>query len=111
MMDLTQIFGVEVKSTQPTKQEKAALQLMELRAKTASIKKSLPDWVKDGLVPPKRHPSPPAAVETKNWLSLLISMLAKMLCKSVACRSRSRIPSRLSASHSTAQVAAGGARE
>ncbi len=26
----------------------------------------LPDWVKEGLVPPKRKPSPPAAVLTEN---------------------------------------------
>ncbi len=59
------IFGAEVKSTLLSRQEKAALQLMELRAKTASIKKTLPDWVKEGLVPSKRNPSPPAAVLTE----------------------------------------------
>jgi hypothetical protein len=42
------------------------LQLMELRAKTASIRQSLPDWVRNGLVPPKRNPSPLAVVITEN---------------------------------------------
>jgi hypothetical protein len=60
------IFGAEVKSTLLSRQEKVALQLMELRAKTASIRQSLPDWVKEGLVPPKRNPSPHAAVLTEN---------------------------------------------
>ena len=43
-------------------EEKSALQLMELRAKTARIRQSLPEWVKNGLVPPRlnRKPSPPA---------------------------------------------------
>jgi hypothetical protein len=56
-----------VKSTRLRRQEKAALQLMELRAKTASIRKSLPDWVKEGRIPPKRNPLPPAAVLTENF--------------------------------------------
>jgi hypothetical protein len=60
------IFGVEVKSTLLSRQEKAALQLMELREKTASIRQSLPDWVKNGLVPPKRNPSPLATVLQEN---------------------------------------------
>ncbi len=57
------IYGLEVKTSLLSREEKSALQLMELRAKTARIRQSLPEWVKNGLVPPRltRKPSPPAA--------------------------------------------------
>jgi hypothetical protein len=59
------ISGLEVKTSLLSREEKSALQLMELRAKTARIRQSLPEWVKNGLVPPRlrviRKPSPPAA--------------------------------------------------
>ena len=56
------ISGLEVKTSLLSREEKSALQLMELRAKTARIRQSLPEWVKNGLVPPRlnRKPSPPA---------------------------------------------------
>jgi hypothetical protein len=56
------ISGLEVKTSLLSREEKSALQLMELRAKTARILQSLPEWVKNGLVPPRlnRKPSPPA---------------------------------------------------
>jgi hypothetical protein len=49
------ISSVEIKSSLFSTEEKAALQLMELRAKTNRIRQSLPDWVKEGLVPPRRQ--------------------------------------------------------
>jgi hypothetical protein len=52
MVDI--ISSVEIKSSLFSTEEKAALQLMELRAKTNRIRQSLPDWVKEGLVPPRR---------------------------------------------------------
>jgi hypothetical protein len=54
-----EISGLETSSSLLSNQEKAALQLIELRAKTACIRQSLPDWVKKGLVPPRRNLSPP----------------------------------------------------
>jgi hypothetical protein len=54
------ISGLEVRSSLLSRKEKSALQLMELRAKTARIRQSLPEWVRNGLVPPRRNPSPPA---------------------------------------------------
>jgi hypothetical protein len=56
------ISGLEVRSSLLTREEKSALQLMELRAKTARIRQSLPEWVRNGLVPPRRKPFPLAAV-------------------------------------------------
>jgi hypothetical protein len=55
------ISGLEVRSSLLSREEKSALQLMELRAKTARIRQSLPEWVRNGLVPPRHNPSPPAA--------------------------------------------------
>jgi hypothetical protein len=54
---------LEVKTSLLSREEKSALHLMELRAKTARILKSVPEWVKNGLVPPRLNskPSPPAA--------------------------------------------------
>jgi hypothetical protein len=54
------IAGLETPSSLLSHEEKSALQLIELRAKTARIKQGLPDWVKKGLVPPRRNRSPPA---------------------------------------------------
>jgi hypothetical protein len=58
------ISGLEVKTSLLSREERSALQLMELRAKTARIRQSLPEWVKNGLVPPRhnRETSPPGAV-------------------------------------------------
>jgi hypothetical protein len=56
------ISGLEVRSSLLSREEKSALQLMELRAKTARIRQSLPEWVRNGLVPPRRNPSPLAVV-------------------------------------------------
>ena len=42
------------------------MQLMELRATTARIRQSLPEWVRNGLVPPLHNPSPLAAVLAEN---------------------------------------------
>jgi hypothetical protein len=58
------VFGLKVKTSLLSREEKSALQLIELKAKTASIQQSLPEWVKNGLVPPKLNckPSPPTAV-------------------------------------------------
>jgi hypothetical protein len=57
------ISGLEVKTSLLSREEKLALQMMELRAKTARIRQSLPEWVKNGLVPPQLNskPSPPAS--------------------------------------------------
>ena len=57
---LDTICGLEVRPSLLSREEKSALQLMELRAKTARIRQSLPEWVKKGLVPP-RHTTPPLA--------------------------------------------------
>ena len=57
------ISGLEVRSSLLSilsREEKSALQLMELRAKTARIRQSLPEWVRNGLVPPLCNRSPPA---------------------------------------------------
>jgi hypothetical protein len=54
------ISWLEVPSSLLSDKEKSALQLIELRAKAARIQQSLPDWVRNGLVPPRRNPSPPA---------------------------------------------------
>jgi hypothetical protein len=48
------ISSLEIKSSLFSREEKAVLQLMELRAKTNRIRQSLPDWVRKGLVPPRR---------------------------------------------------------
>ncbi len=48
------ISSLEIKSSLFSREEKAVLQLMELRAKTNRIRQSLPEWVKKGLVPPRR---------------------------------------------------------
>ena len=53
------ITGLEVRSSLLSRGEKSALQLLELRAKTASIRQSLPEWVLNGLMPPRQGPSPP----------------------------------------------------
>jgi hypothetical protein len=50
--------GIDVRISILSKKEKSDLQLMELRAKTASIRQSLPDWVRNSLVPPQQNPSP-----------------------------------------------------
>jgi hypothetical protein len=55
------ISGLEVRSSLLSREEKSALQLMELRAKTARIRQSLPEWVRNGLVPP-RHNTPSSAI-------------------------------------------------
>ena len=55
------ISGLEVRSSLLSREERAALQLIELRAKTARIRQSLPEWVRSSLVPPRRNPSPLAA--------------------------------------------------
>jgi hypothetical protein len=62
------ISGLEVKTSLLSREEKSALQLMELRAKTARIRQSLPDWVKHGLVPPRlnRIRSPPAVAQAES---------------------------------------------
>jgi hypothetical protein len=49
------MLGPEKPSSLLSKREKAALELIELRAKTARIQKNLPDWVKNGLVPPWKN--------------------------------------------------------
>jgi hypothetical protein len=54
------IYGLEIMPSVQSREEKSALQLIELRAKTASIRRSLPDWVRNGLMPPRHDPSPPA---------------------------------------------------
>jgi hypothetical protein len=51
------IGGLEVCSTLLTSEEKSVLQRMELRAKTARIRQSLPEWVTNGLAPPRPDPS------------------------------------------------------
>jgi hypothetical protein len=54
------IFGLEIKPSLQNREEQSALQLVELRAKTANIRRSLPDWVRNGLMPPRHNPSPSA---------------------------------------------------
>jgi hypothetical protein len=52
------IFGLEVQASVQTAQEKSALALIELRAKTANIRRSLPEWVRGSLMPPRAPPPP-----------------------------------------------------
>jgi hypothetical protein len=56
------LSGLEVRSSLLSREEKSVLQLMELRAKTARIRQSLPEWVRNGLVPPRRN-APSSAVQ------------------------------------------------
>jgi hypothetical protein len=52
------IFGLEVQASVQSAREKSALALVELRAKTANIRRSLPEWVRGGLMPPRAPPPP-----------------------------------------------------
>jgi hypothetical protein len=52
------IFGLEVQASVQTAREKSTLALIELRAKTANIRRSLPEWVRGGLAPPRAPPPP-----------------------------------------------------
>ena len=49
------------------------MQLMELRAKTARIRQSLPEWVRNGLVPPQHSPSPPAVPAGTTLLAAVLA--------------------------------------
>jgi hypothetical protein len=59
------ISGIEVNSSLLSREERSALQLVELRAKAARIQQSLPEWVRSGMVPCRRNPSPQPAVLEK----------------------------------------------
>ena len=67
------ISGLEVRSSLLSREEKSALQLMELRAKTARIRQSLPEWVRNGLVPPRHNPSPPAVPAGTTLLAAVLA--------------------------------------
>jgi hypothetical protein len=50
------IFGLEVQASVQSAREQSALALVELRAKTANIRRSLPEWVRGSLMPPQAPP-------------------------------------------------------
>jgi hypothetical protein len=52
------IHGTEVRTSLLSRRDKSVLQLIELKAKTASIRQSLPEWVRNSLVPPQQNPFP-----------------------------------------------------
>ncbi len=70
------ISGLEVMTSLLSREEKSALQLMELRAKTARIRQSLPEWVKNGLVPPRLNRKPLPAWELSPPAAALAESLA-----------------------------------
>jgi hypothetical protein len=53
------IYGIEIHATVQSAKERAALGLIEFKAKTANIRRSLPEWVRNGLMPPRYIPPAP----------------------------------------------------
>ena len=56
------IYGLEKMPSVHIREVKSGLELVELRAKTANISRSLPDWVRNGILPPSNNNPPPANV-------------------------------------------------
>jgi hypothetical protein len=88
---LDTISGLEVKTSLLSREEKSALQLIELRAKTARIRQSLPEWVKKGLVPPPLNRTPSQRPQPAVVLAKSLANVADQHAKDGAVQISSRV--------------------
>ena len=84
------ITSKELMLTLLSQEERAQLQLLELRAKTARIRAAIPDWVSKGLVPPPRVPPQEAEEPTPPWAGHIRQRAAGQLAQPVMISSSVR---------------------